>query len=367
MTVPALTVSVQGQGSVGANQLNTYAQTCNTFADLRTFTGISGVEIEVRGGNSVADGLQGRFYWNATIANPVDDNTNTIVPNGAVLGAWSRLTLTYPPIVCSVSGTANAIVLTPGAGQPNISSYQNGQQFLFIAGATSTGSVTVAVQTNQGTSLPALNMYTLSSAAGGAGSVTIGGAYLLTYFSTLNSGAGGFIAGITTITNISGLLAAGFGITLSGSSVITIAQPTKAYSQSKPSNPTGPGSTGAQTMLGLAGSITPTVTGNVLVIFSGQIVSTTGSVGNGISYGIAYGTGTAPTNGAGITGTQPVKTLEYTNPAAATAADVNAPFTMQALLSGLTLNTAIWLDLYAEAVGATGFTFNNIVITSIEI
>lgn len=88
MSPPQLTISQQGTGIVSADLLNTYEQTCDTFADLRNFTGVSGMQVYARGGAAIADGLQGVFYWNASVSNPVDNNATIIVPNGSVQGAW---------------------------------------------------------------------------------------------------------------------------------------------------------------------------------------------------------------------------------------------------------------------------------------
>ncbi len=92
MAAPALTTYVQGLGQVSADGLNTMMQTCDTFAQMRGLIGVPGMEIACRGGLTIADGLQGFFYWQA--GNPGPDNGSTvIVPNGALLGAWVKLAL----------------------------------------------------------------------------------------------------------------------------------------------------------------------------------------------------------------------------------------------------------------------------------
>jgi hypothetical protein len=100
MTAPALAVQIQGQGTVSADNLNTYESTCNIFSDLRAFIGTVGMQVFVRGGAAVNDGLGGEFYWNASGTGP-DDNLNNIVPTGAALGCWTRL-----------SSTSNATAIT---------------------------------------------------------------------------------------------------------------------------------------------------------------------------------------------------------------------------------------------------------------
>lgn len=124
-----------------------------------------------------------------------------------------------------------------------------------------------------------------------------------------------------------------------------------AATQSASASPTAPTSTSAFTMQGLAATVTPIKTGNVLVVITGTVVSPTGTAaGNGVKVQLSYGTGTAPTNGAALTGTQTGAVVQYTNPTTVTAADVHIPFSATAVLTGLTLGVAYWLDLAAEAV-----------------
>lgn len=93
MAVPALAVQIQGHAVVTADNLNTYAQTCDTVAELRGFIGIPGVEVLIRGIVAPNDGGAGSFYWDASSTGP-DDGVNVIVPTGSASGAWVRLTVT---------------------------------------------------------------------------------------------------------------------------------------------------------------------------------------------------------------------------------------------------------------------------------
>lgn len=105
-------------------------------------------------------------------------------------------------------------------------------------------------------------------------------------------------------------------------------------------------------MQGLARTITPTSSGRLLIIVSGTVVSPAGGlVDDGISYQISYGTGTAPANGATLAGTQIGAVQTFTLAAAATAAaDVNVPFSLAAIVTGLTALTAYWVDLAAKSI-----------------
>jgi len=142
---------------------------------------------------------------------------------------------------------------------------------------------------------------------------------------------------------------------------------TRAATQKNVSAPAGPANTGSYTMQGLAGTITPAVSGNILITISGDIYgSTLTAAGDGINFAIAYGTGGAPTNGAASTGTLPTNGVQYSNPTTVTSTDVHVPFSTSAVVSGLTLGTAYWVDLEAQAVGAAGFTLNNVSVSIIE-
>lgn len=87
MTLPALSVQIQGQGSVSADNLNTYFQTCTNIAQLRAFTGVDGIEVFVRGAVTAGDGGGGNYYWNSQ-STAADNGTTVIVPVGSVKGAW---------------------------------------------------------------------------------------------------------------------------------------------------------------------------------------------------------------------------------------------------------------------------------------
>lgn len=90
MTAPSLTVYQPGIGSVSADGLNTFEQTCNTVSDLRSFVGTEGVQVVTRGTNAVNDGGAGPFYWASTGAY-TDNGVSVIVPGGVTQGAWIRL------------------------------------------------------------------------------------------------------------------------------------------------------------------------------------------------------------------------------------------------------------------------------------
>jgi hypothetical protein len=138
-------------------------------------------------------------------------------------------------------------------------------------------------------------------------------------------------------------------------------QPLVATSQATPSNPTGTTST-TGVMTGLAGSITPTVTGRVLVTISGDVFNAT-AIADGAKVQLRTGTGTAPTNGAALAGTACGGNLNYV--ASTTAGKV--PFSVTCVVTGLTLGTAVWLDLGLAAITGGTATIENVGISAHEI
>jgi hypothetical protein len=143
-----------------------------------------------------------------------------------------------------------------------------------------------------------------------------------------------------------------------------------ATSQKQVSTPTAPSSTSAYAMQGLAGSITPATTGTVLITISGTVDSGAGTAaGNGIIYQISYGTGSAPSNAASLTGTQVGSVQQYTNAATVTAfGDVNVPFSHSAVVTGLTVGTTYWVDEAAKSIAtASDISLENVSISVVEI
>src|SRR6266849_5658286 len=106
--------------------------------------------------------------------------------------------------------------------------------------------------------------------------------------------------------------------------------------------PTGTAST-TGVMMGLAGAITPAHSGNVLLIVSGTL--TNGTTSDGAPLQIRYGTGAAPTNGAALTGTTVGNNIADNNPVTN-----KIPFSVQAVVSGLAVGTAYWVDVGLAAV-----------------
>lgn len=132
-------------------------------------------------------------------------------------------------------------------------------------------------------------------------------------------------------------------------------------SQSTPSNPTGTSDTGGK-MMGLAGAITPAVRSKVLITISGTIFNAT-AIADGGKVQIRYGTGAAPANGDALTGTAAGGLVQYI---AATTAE-KAPFSLNAVISGLTPTTAYWIDVGLAAITGGTATINDVSVSAVEI
>lgn len=165
MSAPALTVSVQGRGTVPADLLNTFVQSCNSIAELRTFIGTVGMQVYMRGSVTPNDGGQGNFYWNSTIINPVDDGTNTIVPTGALSGCWSRIADSVGGILAIASG---------GTGAGTKAGAQATLDILPTTGGTMTGALNLNTVLNESQSADVTSAATidLDAMTGDTGDLT---------------------------------------------------------------------------------------------------------------------------------------------------------------------------------------------------
>lgn len=130
--------------------------------------------------------------------------------------------------------------------------------------------------------------------------------------------------------------------------------------QSSPSNPAGTTSATA-VMMGLGAAITPFSTGRVLLLISGSIFNL--GIGQGAKAQLSYGTGAAPTNGAALTGTQVGGAPPFVS---GTVAD-KVPFMLNAVVSGLTKKTPIWVDLAVSAQTAGTATVSDLSVTLVEL
>ena len=124
--------------------------------------------------------------------------------------------------------------------------------------------------------------------------------------------------------------------------------PTAVASQKTPADPSTTTSlTGV--MMGLSASITPTKTGTILILISGDIDNDTDN--DGVQLQIRTGTGTPPINGTALTGTTQggLVKMQLTRAGNDTIL-TRVPFSLNAIQTGLTLNTAVWIDISLAAI-----------------
>jgi hypothetical protein len=131
-------------------------------------------------------------------------------------------------------------------------------------------------------------------------------------------------------------------------------------SQKTPTDPTITSST-IGVMMGLSASITPTQTGKILIIISGDIDNDTNSRGSRVQ--IRTGTGSAPINGAALTGSAQggLVTFEQNNNA------IRVPFALNAIENGLTLNTPVWIDISLVSITGGNSRVRDISISVVEL
>lgn len=127
--------------------------------------------------------------------------------------------------------------------------------------------------------------------------------------------------------------------------------------------PTGTSNTtGLMQGLGLSITTGARTSGVIQVIASGSITSNTAA--NGWKYQIRYGTGTAPTNGAALTGTAVGRLTTGSLGTGATRATM--PFCIVAKISGLAASTTYWIDLSLGAVTGGTTTMTDVCVNAEE-
>lgn len=138
MTNPSNAVQIQGQGSVSADQLNTFLQYVQTFSNLRAFTGNSNMTVFCQGGTAINDGNQGLLYWNSAVT--TDDGVNNILPSGSTSGGWTRVTpkqtvAAAPGFTLNIraSQTAAATTLTFAADELVVGTALNGTPYVLAS------------------------------------------------------------------------------------------------------------------------------------------------------------------------------------------------------------------------------------------
>jgi hypothetical protein len=136
-----------------------------------------------------------------------------------------------------------------------------------------------------------------------------------------------------------------------------------AAATSTPADPAGVTST-VGVMAGYAQTLTPQVTGRLLIIFSGSFSNSTSGTGFGAGAQLRYGTGTAPIHGAALTGTAVGQETYYTCNA---IPSLNVPFSISNVVTGLTVGTTYWIDLAQYAIGGGSASIFNSMFMALEV
>lgn len=133
-----------------------------------------------------------------------------------------------------------------------------------------------------------------------------------------------------------------------------------AVLQDTPANPTGTTST-TLVMMGLAESFTPVFSTRMEISICGNIAQSTTADGAGVQ--LSYGTGTAPANAAAVTGTQvgSLTTMTFLTGV------LLVPFSLTAIVTGLTAGTAYWVDLALKAVTGGTASVTNLSVSVCEL
>jgi hypothetical protein len=106
--------------------------------------------------------------------------------------------------------------------------------------------------------------------------------------------------------------------------------------------------------------ITPAKSGKIIVSINGSL---TNSSTGGSQVGIRWGTGTAPVNGAAATGTA----VGGIGIRSALGANLQTPFSINGIITGLSVGTQIWLDAVVVAVTTGTSGLNATAVSAFEL
>lgn len=116
-------------------------------------------------------------------------------------------------------------------------------------------------------------------------------------------------------------------------------QLTSASLHAEPANPGGSSNTtGVMMGLGATCKVTPATSGRVRFTITGNVTNNNASKISTVAG--RYGTGTAPSGGAALTGTLFARGVTYINP----TGTYTAPFSIEGIISGLSVATQVWFD-----------------------
>jgi hypothetical protein len=197
--------------------------------------------------------------------------------------------------------------------------------------------------------LPVANGGTGVTTSTGTGANVLGTSPTLTTPTISGATAHGVLLGNSPITS-TGAGAIGQTLTSQGAGADPVftngaAGSTGTTGQS-PAAPTS--TTAAMAGLGAICTFTPTRNGRVMIFLNGVIRAPVGaSAGTGLLLVMAFGTGAAPANGAAVTGTNVTPNVRAATSSVVGGAGIpnDVPVTLCAMLTGLTVGTAYWVDV----------------------
>lgn len=134
---------------------------------------------------------------------------------------------------------------------------------------------------------------------------------------------------------------------------------TTTYQATPADPPTTTSTTGV--MMGLTGSIAPGYSGTIMITISGDMDNNGNN--NGVQTQIRYGTGSAPANGAALTGTTAGGLIKFTE----NNSGIRVPFHCNAIVTGLTVGTTYWIDLSLASITGGTSRVRDISISVVEL
>lgn len=84
-----ISLFIQGQGEVDADQLNSFVQGGFSDTQLQNTVGKTGMIVASQGTSAPGVGTLRFFYWDATATG----GTGNIIPTGSSVGGWVKLTV----------------------------------------------------------------------------------------------------------------------------------------------------------------------------------------------------------------------------------------------------------------------------------